>query len=914
MNVNDQVNWRNIFPFPMIVNLDALKDLPKSTFMNSYTQQFPTLFDYFLKNLPLAVAMLDKQRQYLAVSEQWLQIYGLEKSQVMGNICEQIAPDLGENCQEFTLREEMSNIVACPWRDEHGEIGGLILIKELLGATVVEQQLGQLEPQVEADTRQLQQTITQLQEEILRREKTEILLRESETRYQTLTQIAPVGIFQTDASGKCLYANDRWLDLAGMTQAENLGDGWAKAIHPDDRQNVFQTWQQAIENDLPYQVEFRLLHGDQTIVWVLAHALAEKNYAGEVIGFVGSVTNISDRKLMEASLRSNEARYRAIVEDQTELICRFLDDGKITFVNNAYCRCFGIERETAIGQIFLSLIPPEEFTSAQQHLASLNREQPVTTIECPVITSNQEIRWYLWTIRLLFEDNNLPEFQAVGRDITERKQAEEARRQSEEKFRNLAQREELLNQLTHQIRQSLDLDTILETTVQEIRNLLQLDRCQFSWYRTQAEPPRLDIVKESALPTLPSLIGSYPVTRSSVSSLERLLNRDLIRIDHTQMLECPEEKRLLLRMGYSSLLALPIENSVGDIGIVSCISCTEIRPWTDPEVDLLEAVCTQVAIAINQAELFQQTRKTAQVAQAKTLELEAALRDLQKAQSQLIQSEKMSSLGQLVAGIAHEINNPVSFIYGNIKPAQEYANSLLQLINLYQKTYPHPSLEIIDAIEDIELDFLAGDLYKLLDSMKIGAERIQEIVLSLRIFSRLDEAQMKAVNIHEGIESTLMILNSRTNANQYRPEIKIFKNYGKLPLVECYPGLLNQVFMNLISNAIDALDEAVVNQHITTSPIILIRTEVKEDDHVVISIVDNGIGIEESIQSRLFDPFFTTKPVGSGTGLGLSISYQIIVEKHGGKLTCFSILGQGAELTIEIPLKPHQNQSTAVQG
>jgi PAS domain S-box-containing protein len=271
--------------------------------------------------------------------------------------------------------------------------------------------------------------------------------------------------------------------------------------------------------------------------------------------------------------------------------------------------------------------------------------------------------------------------------------------------------------------------------------------------------------------------------------------------------------------------------------------------------------------------------------------------------TQLVQSEKMSSLGQLVAGIAHEINNPVNFIYGNIHPANQYIQDLIELIELYQQHYPKPDSEIQNQIEAIDLNFILTDLPKLLTSMEVGSKRIKEIVLSLRNFSRLDEAEMKAVNIHEGIDSTLMILQNRFKATSDRPAIEVIKEYGKLPLVECYAGQLNQVFMNILVNGIDALEESIVNGQKIEEPQIQIYTQLTKDEQVIISIQDNGSGIPENIQKHLFEPFFTTKPVGKGTGLGLSISYQIITEKHGGNLKFISYPEMGTEFVITIPLK-----------
>jgi signal transduction histidine kinase len=281
----------------------------------------------------------------------------------------------------------------------------------------------------------------------------------------------------------------------------------------------------------------------------------------------------------------------------------------------------------------------------------------------------------------------------------------------------------------------------------------------------------------------------------------------------------------------------------------------------------------------------------------RTQELKITLKELQETQGQLIQTEKMSSLGQMVAGIAHEINNPVNFIYGNIECADGYINDLLHLVNLYQQQYPDPDFIIADTIEEIDLNFISKDLVNLLASMKMGAQRIREIVLSLRNFSRLDEADMKDVDIHEGIDNTLLILNYRLKLG-----VEVIKEYGKLPLIECYPAQLNQVFMNIISNAIDALLEHSnqINKQIT------ILTTRLDNNHIKVQIHDNGPGIPPEIIKRLFDPFFTTKPVGKGTGLGLSICYKII-EKHQGKIEVLSELSQGTDFIIILPIKTELN-------
>ncbi|MBE9129561.1 MULTISPECIES: response regulator [unclassified Coleofasciculus] len=288
--------------------------------------------------------------------------------------------------------------------------------------------------------------------------------------------------------------------------------------------------------------------------------------------------------------------------------------------------------------------------------------------------------------------------------------------------------------------------------------------------------------------------------------------------------------------------------------------------------------------------------------QEKNKQLELALKDLQCTQAQLIQTEKMLSLGRIVAGVSHEINNPISFIFGNLCHARHYFQDLMRILELYQQTYPHPTPEVQQLVEDVDLDFLAEDWLKLTDSMQVGAERIQKIVQSLKCFSRLNESELKSVDIHEGIDDTLLLLQHRLKSESNRGEIQVIKDYGQLPNVTCYPSQLNQVFLHLISNAIDALDQ--VSREIKT---ITIYTDVKtqnktlDSGKAVIKITDNGAGMSQEVVDKIFDPFFTTKPVGSGTGLGLSISHQIVVEKHKGNITCVSTPGQGTELIVEIP-------------
>lgn len=496
-------------------------------------------------------------------------------------------------------------------------------------------------------------------------------------------------------------------------------------------------------------------------------------------------------------------------------------------------------------------------------------------------------------------------------------------------------REALLLRLTKQIRNSLDVNTILETAVQEIQNLLQVDRCLFSWYRggknkshsssylsnQSANRGRFwQVVKEAKNENLPSLVGNYLIGNAGAFT-EKLLNLEMLKLDDVNSLTEPLMRDFLKNAGFTSILATPLQTISGEIGVVCCGMVVnennhKSHIWRDNEIELLKAVTDQLAIALDQAELYSQAQKSAEIAQAKAQQLTDTLHQLQTTQTQLVQTEKMSSLGQMVAGIAHEINNPLSFISGNIAYAIEYTTTVLHLLKLYQDAYQNPIEEIERIYEEIDINFITEDLAKLMVSMKVGTERIDQIVKSLRNFSRVDEAEKKPVDIHEGLDNTLLLLQHRFKSHGKKAPITLIKDYGKVPLVECYAGQLNQVFMNILSNAIDALENNPEPQiiKITTrigseeeKKLTEEETENKNDlnapQYMIIRISDNGPGMPEEIKNHSFDPFFTTKPVGKGTGLGLSIAHHIVVEKHRGILKCISEVGQGTEFSIKIPLQ-----------
>jgi len=633
------------------------------------------------------------------------------------------------------------------------------------------------------------------------------------------------------------------------------------------------------------------------IVMFARHELQESI----LIALASSVDSIAlgiKRKQTEMALAAQKQTMRTIIDNAPIWVWMQNASGRMFLVNKTFCE------DVAIGE--------DKFLAASHYSEVLGLEASANCMASDVQAWSQDTPCYaeevmqladgeyhhLETIKTKVKDDcgRAIGLIGLGLDVTKQKESQRQLQESEARFRKLAEQETLLNQLASNIRKSLDLDTILATTVQQIRDLLQLDRCVFIWYVPNEEPAVWNLEYEAKNADLPSLLGVFPAEATG-SQAERIANFEIIRIDDFETVTDPVERDFFRCIGLQSLLEIPLQTSSGKIGAICCSACSAVRCWSDEEVELLMAVGNQLAIAINQAELYTQSVDSARIAQEQTAQLEATLCELKQAQTQLVQAEKMSSLGQMVAGIAHEINNPVSFIFGNLTYTEEYAGNLMKLLQMYRYEHPEPSPALQEEIERLELDFLLDDLPKMLSSMQVGATRIRDIVRSLRNFSRLDESDMKNVNIHEGIDSTLMILEHRLKAQPDRPAIQLVKEYGELPLVECYAGLLNQVFMNIIANAIDAL------QHPPENPgSIRIRTEV-EGTCVAIRITDNGSGIADQIKQRIFDPFYTTKPIGSGTGMGLAISHSIIVEKHKGKINCFSAIGKGTEFAIEIPIK-----------
>ncbi|WP_066376999.1 PAS domain-containing sensor histidine kinase [Anabaena sp. CA = ATCC 33047] len=812
----------------------------------------------FIEYTPAAIAVFDRQMRYLLASQRWREDYGLGNQDIIGRSHYEIFPEIPQSWREIHQRCLCGNIERCdedtfiradgttdwvkweihPWYENSGEVGGIIMFTEV----------------------------------ITNRKQAEIALANSERRLRDIASNLPGAIFQfTNRHGvwQVDYISDFIEELAGITAKDMIEDCscFFDLIHSEDWESFVISVNQAVENATPWHYEGRLIKPNGEIRWWQGDSTPTVNEQGEVI-FCGVLLDITNRKQAEAELKRLNEKLEARVEERTTALLesetrlqRLADnvpgmlyefhlqpDGTMSFPYvSSGCREI-TEREPKELQdnpsLTLSDVHPDDISYVQAAIADSAKTLHNFGNEWRIITPSGKQKW--------IKANSKPERRIGGEivwygymlDISERKTVEALLQEQEEFLRS-----------------------IYEGADQIIFVVDVLENCEFRY-------------------------AGWNTTAETASGINRAEVIGKAPEDVHGMIE-----GAAVRQRYRNCVETGIPNSYEECLTIRNQSTwwlTKINPLQNSEGKIYRLVGTTLNIT---------ERKKAEIQlQQQAKSLENALRELQRTQTQLIQSEKMSSLGNMVAGIAHEINNPVNFIHGNLIPASEYAHDLLHLVQLYQIHFPYPPAEIQEVLIDIDFEFLQEDLVKLLTSMRVGTQRIREIVLSLRNFSRLDEAEFKQVDIHEGIDSTLMILQNRLKSKPGHPEILVIKEYGNLPLIDCYPGQLNQVFMNIISNAIDALEDSFIGEQAQ----IHICSEVINSNWVSIKIADNGAGIPVDVVDKLFDPFFTTKSVGKGTGLGLSISYQIVVDRHGGKLSCHSQPGQGAEFMIEIPISQNK--------
>ncbi|MBD0334742.1 MAG: PAS domain S-box protein [Cyanobacteria bacterium Co-bin13] len=842
-----------------------------------------TLFDSVYEG----ILILDTQGKILDVNRTLLNMYGLTRQEMLKASLEEDLSSPGQTIE--TLKNHWQKALAgaaqlFDWKARRPKDG------TLFDAEVYLQRITLRERQVIlVNVRDISER-KRVEEE---RQQAEHAMRSSRQFLQLVMDNIPQAIFWKDQESVYLGCNQVFAQAAGLRDPSSIIGKtdydlpWTEVEAEDYRNNDHRVM---ASGKGEYHLIESQIRADGSHIWCDTNKVPLFGSDGQLIGMLGTYEDITDRIRAEEALRESKQLLQLVMDNIPQSI--FWKDRNLVYLgcNQNFARSAGLRTPAEIvGKTDYDLpwtpAQIEEYRAGDRTVMETN-----TPILGKLETQQQADGHQTW-----LETNKVPLYNAEGavvgvlgtlEDITERKQAVD-----------LLKEQVRLSSLQAEIDSILTRGEPLQAMLQACTDALvkTLDIAFARIWTLSSTGMVLELQASSGLYTHLDgchsriLVGQFKVGRIAEQRRPQISNS----VQSDPWISDPawaKQEGMVAFAGYPLIVE---DQLLGVIGMFAR------QPLSNSIEDLLALLANEIALGIKRKQTELALSQSEGQLRQRTQDLEATLQELQRAQMQLVQSEKMSSLGQLVAGVAHEINNPVNFIYGNLNHARSYIEDLVKLVELYQQAYPDPLPAVASEVEAIDLPFVLKDLPKLLNSMKVGADRIQKIVMSLRTFSRMDEAEQKAVDIHAGLDSTLMILQSRLKARGGRPTIAVSQRYGQIPPIECYAGQLNQVFMNILSNAIDALEDA-WEQQPNLEPEIILETRLTPT-HVVVVIADNGPGIAPETQSRLFDPFFTTKPIGKGTGMGLSISYQIITERHRGSLTCQSTPGQGTEFTITIP-------------
>lgn len=742
-----------------------------------------------------------------------------------------------------------------PFTVKGQRVGTMATIVDITHHTALSNE--ELRAQLQSRTQVLKHTVNRLQSAMQTGAKTSAALQKSENQFASLVNNIPGVLYQfclhTDGGYSVPYISTGCESIYELSADDVLAtpEQLIALIHPDDRLSLELSMRQSAESLTPWRSEHRITTPNGSEKWVEMNANPQPTAAGNIL-WSGIVTDITARKRADQQQQTDHTFLTNLVNGLSSPLFAKNANHQLILANNAFCEFVGRSHADIIGKTDHDFMPKPDadgIWAYDEHI--LLSGQSKTTEN--YFTTNQAQKKFISTHKTRFYGiDNQPYLLGTIRDLTEQVIAQKALKENETQLKKLAAN---VPGMLYQFRLSADLKPSFTFVSSNSKSLFNFSPAQ---------------IKADAN-VLIALV--HPEDREAFDHSIGVSAQTLQDWQWQGRFSLPNSQTVWMQ-GASRPERLP-DNSI---------------VWDGLLMDITRDKQAEADLQASEMRLREQTQQ-----------LKATLTKLKQTQVKLIQSEKMSSLGQLVAGIAHEINNPVNFIHGNLNHVKSYSQDMLQLIRLYQAHYPTPNSVIQELIDNLELDYVINDLPKLLNSLQEGTCRIQKIVLSLRNFSRLDESGLKRTDLHEGLENSLMLLGSRLKETVARPEIEIVKAYECVPNVDCFASQLNQVFMNILTNAIDAIDQDAANRDSRETAQIILQT-FQKDNRVVVQITNTGSPIPSEVSQQMFDPFFTTKPVGKGTGMGLSISYQTVVGLHKGTLEYKQTAEQKNTFTIEIPI------------